>query len=31
MDGYLRLWAGGDTGFIKKGLERVSTELNKIR
>ena len=31
MDGYLRLWAGGDTDFIQKGLQRVSIELNRIR
>ena len=30
-DGYLRLWAGGDTDFIHQGLERVRIELDKIR
>lgn len=31
MDGYLRLWTGGETDFIRQGLERVRIELDKIR
>lgn len=30
-DGYLRLWAGGETDFIRQGLQRVRIELDKIR
>jgi aspartate/methionine/tyrosine aminotransferase len=30
-DGYLRIWAGGETGFIREGLERFRIELDKVR
>jgi aspartate/methionine/tyrosine aminotransferase len=30
-DGYLRIWAGGETDFIREGLRRVRIELDKIR
>lgn len=31
LDGYLRFWTGGETDFIRSGLERVRDELDKIR
>jgi len=31
MEGYLRLWTGGDNDFIRRGMERVRVELDKIR
>jgi aspartate/methionine/tyrosine aminotransferase len=30
LDGYLRLWAGGEPDFIEKGLERVRIELDRL-
>ena len=31
MEGYLRLWTGGDTDFIRQGMDGIRIELDKIR
>lgn len=31
IEGYLRIWLGGTEHFLKSGLQRIGTELNRLR
>jgi aspartate/methionine/tyrosine aminotransferase len=30
LDGYLRIWLGGEADFLRKGLDRLGTELGEL-